>query len=94
MLRMPDSAWPCLEVLLAQGKAGKELSPPLAPRHPLTWCCQAGRVGTTELDLSTYQGVSVIEHDLACRLAPRIGHVGIGMVDGQGTQTWQGRNSR
>lgn len=36
----------------------------------------------------TYQGVSVVEHDLACRPAPRIGHVGIGMVDGQGTQTW------
>lgn len=41
-------------------------------------------------ELRTYQSISVVKHDLSAGRAAGISQVGVGVVDGESTQTWQG----
>lgn len=64
------------------------------PAHHLPLTTEPRRRAGSARSLPTYQGVSIIKHNLACGQASRISHVRIGMVDREGTQTWQRTNSR
>lgn len=41
-------------------------------------------------ELRTYQSISVVKRDLSAGRAAGISQVGVGVVDGESTQTWQG----
>lgn len=41
-------------------------------------------------ELRAYQSISVVKHDLSAGRAAGISQVGVGVVDGESTQTWQG----
>lgn len=41
-------------------------------------------------ELRTYQSISVVKRDLSAGRAGGISQVGVGVVDGESTQTWQG----
>lgn len=64
------------------------------PAHHLPLTTQPSRWAGSAGSLPTHQGVSIVKHNLACGQASRVGHIRIGMVDGEGTETWQRRDSR
>lgn len=41
-------------------------------------------------ELRTYQSISVVKRDLSAGRAAGISQVGVGVVDGESTETWQG----